>query len=275
MGAIKGARAGARGPTGAATHKKSRTDNWDSWQDAARNQEADRVRQYASAFQAQTTAARTKAMQNLRRHEESRAKAAAKYLEKVRNACGTAATPAAAVDQPLYTAGREVLDLLQDLLARYEQANDALQALAARSDKVDALREPWEKDRAEARTLLHYGRVYGDSLVHDIIVPPATTAATTATTAVAAGPLSIGSGNQSSHQRALESNLNQTGRSAINLFPRSRATLAQGATWGETARTQMQALTGLMKTLPCGGTDGHSRSVHEETEGSKSVSFAC
>ncbi len=230
-----------------------------------------------------------------------RAKKDTAVLERIREAYGvptsgkktsasssSSSAPSAATDHPLYTAGNEVLDLFHATVARYEQANEALRALRSRGDadssnrgkdgsdekknSADALASSWSNDYAEVRKLLQYGRVYGDSLVREIILPNATPSAPTSSIATP-GPVP-------------ESSLNQTGRSALDMFPRSRATVASGQTWGETARSQMQALTGLLRTLPWTGSrgsgngGGSSRGVVETEQGSmsalsKSVSFDC
>lgn len=192
-----------------------------------------------------------------------------KILERIREAHDTASAGASlgVADHPLYVAGREVLELFHATLARYEEVNKALeQALKGGDDtsvkSVDAVQASWKQDRAEAHKLLRYGRVYGDSLVHEIIVPK-----------TVAGGGAIGTGGSRDIEPGLavpESGLNQTGRSALKMFPRSRATVARGQTWGEAAKSQVQALKGLFKTLPSVGEHGHG-----ESSAPKSVTFDC
>ncbi|KIH95223.1 hypothetical protein SPBR_03963 [Sporothrix brasiliensis 5110] len=260
--------------------KKRRGTEWSSVQAGARNQEADRVKQYVTAFEKGIVAAgRDKAMATLSRGEEATAKENKRTLERIRDAYETASIGASlgAADHPLYIAGREVLALFHDTLARYEEAGKALQqALLGAGDgdgndngdagtttkSVDAVQVSWQQDRAEAHKLLRYGRVYGDSLVHEIIVPKTSADGGTA-----------GGGKAKdlvSGMAAPAGGLNQTGRSALQMFPRSRATVARGQTWGEAAKSQVQALKGLLKTLP-----GVGGQAHGGTSVRKSVTFDC
>lgn len=163
-------------------------------------------------------------------------------------------------------AGREVLELFHATIARYEEANKALEE-ALKGDgnekSVDAVQASWKQDRAEAHKLLQYGRVYGDSLVHEIIMPKAATGSSVANR----GKETV------SGVATPESGLNQTGLSALEMFPRSRATVAGGQTWGEAAKSQVLALKGLLETLPGGG-GGHG-SGYGVTSARKSVTFDC
>ncbi|CAK7234829.1 hypothetical protein SCUCBS95973_009066 [Sporothrix curviconia] len=249
--------------------KKPRRNNRSSHHNGARNQEAGPAKQYANTFQENiVAAAREKAMATLGRGEEAKMKRDKKAIDSIREAYNAASAPVGATDHPLYVAGREVLELFHATLARYEQANAALEQ-ALRGDAngghktVDAVQASWKKDREEANKLLRYGRVYGDGLVHDIIMPKT----------APGGPV-VGRAGQfkdSNLGGALpESGLNKTGRTALGMFPKSRATVARGQTWGEAAKSQVQALKGLLKTLP--GIGGHR---HEESTASKSVTFDC
>lgn len=172
------------------------------------------------------------------------------WLNDVRAAYGrghTETTEAEAVVSsgvPLREAGVEVLGLLQTMLASFEQTIKELQekcscstgctSSTGESGLSPSVQAAWDRDHEEARRLLQYGRAYGDNLVHEIIVPQA------------------GGSTSSPIFHADNIGLDRTGRSAIGLFPRSRATLVGGQTWGEAARKQMQALTGLIQTLPGG-----------------------
>ncbi|CAK7226680.1 hypothetical protein SEUCBS140593_006324 [Sporothrix eucalyptigena] len=249
--------------------KKSRGNDWSSWQDGVRTQEANRVKQYVGMFQKDiVAAAREKAMAALSRGEEAKVKRDKKNLEGIREAYDAASTGACMgiADHQLYKAGREVLELFHATIARYEQANTALeQALKgdAGDKTVDDVQASWNKDREEAQKLLRYGRVYGDSLVHEIIVPKT----------VPGGPVG-GEGQGKTKDSKLdampESELNKTGRTALDMFPKSRATVARGQTWGEAAKSQVQALKGLLKTLP-----GMGGNQHGEPTTAKSVTFNC
>ncbi|KAL1901471.1 hypothetical protein Sste5346_001878 [Sporothrix stenoceras] len=259
--------------------KKTRGTDCTSDRAGTRNQEADRVRQYVTTFEKDIVAAgRDKALAALNRGKEAKAKQDKKNLERIREAYDTASVGASlgVADHPLYAAGREVLELFYATIARYEEANKALEeALNFKGEEgdtqqtksVDAVQASWKQDRAEAQKLLQYGRVYGDSLVHEIIVPKA------AGTPMG-GPVGEGKGNKETVAGIAtpERGLNQTGRSALEMFPRSRATVAGGKTWGEAAKSQVLALKGLLKTLPDGGGYGN---VYEETSARKSVTFNC
>ncbi|EFW98905.1 3 exoribonuclease family protein [Grosmannia clavigera kw1407] len=223
-----------------ATGKKAAqsSDGWDVWQDTVREQEADRVKQYMSTFQEKVASMRKKAVQDMRQSEESR----------VRTAYGNGLTETARSEMmmpsrlPLREASEEVLGLFQSMLSRFERTNNELReqcscltgfsASTGSTGPSLSVKAAWQKDHEEARKLLQYGRAYGDNLVHEIIVPQ--------TDGNGSAPIA--------HADSID--LNCTGRSAIGLFPRSRATLVGGQTWGETARTQMQALTGIVRTLP-------------------------
>lgn len=135
----------------------------------------------------------------------------------------------------------------------------------AGAKSVDAVQASWKQDRAEAHKLLQYGRVYGDSLVHEIIMPKAGTGGPV-------GTITPGKGKEVvSGVATPESGLNKTGRSALEMFPRSRATVAHGQTWGEAAKSQVLALKGLLKTLP--GSGGGPGSGFGGTSARKSVTF--
>lgn len=196
-----------------------------------------------------------------------------KNIDSIREVYDTASAGAvtSVTDHQLYAAGREVLALFHATIAQYEQANVALRQIFQEDAEVNGktmkdVMASWQNDREEANKLLHYGRLYGDSLVHGIIVPK-----------TAAGG-SIGSGEGNGRRDKLlgdadagglpESGLNKTGRTALGMFPKSRATVARGQTWGEAAKSQVQALKGLLKTLPSIGSHRNG-----ELMTTKSVTF--
>ncbi|CAK7275000.1 hypothetical protein SEPCBS57363_006453 [Sporothrix epigloea] len=254
-------------------NKKNRGNGWSSWQEGVRNQEADRAKRYVTTFQKDVVAAaRDKAIATLGRGEEAKDK---KNIDSIREVYDTASAGAvtSVTDHQLYAAGREVLALFHATIARYEQANVALgqifqEEAEANGKTMKDVLASWQKDRGEANKLLHYGRLYGDSLVRGIIVPK-----------TAAGG-SAGSGEGGGRRDKLlvdadagglpESGLNKTGRTALGMFPKSRATVARGQTWGEAAKSQVQALKGLLKTLPSIGSHRNG-----EPMTTKSVTFGC
>ncbi|CAK7267390.1 hypothetical protein SEPCBS119000_002522 [Sporothrix epigloea] len=247
--------------------------------EGVRNQEADRAKRYMNTFQKDiVSAARDKAIAALSRGEEAKLQRDKKDIESIQKVYDTASSGAieSATDHQLYVAGREVLALFHDTIAQHEQVNTALEQFRqenadAKGKTMDVVLASWQKDREEASKLLHYGRLYGDSLIHGIIVPKTGTQGP-----AAAGGLGEGREGRdglfgdASSVCVPQSGLNKTGRTALGMFPKSRATVACGKTWGEAANSQVQALRGLLNTLPIIGS--HRRGEQAAT---KSVTFGC
>ncbi|EPE06240.1 3 exoribonuclease family protein [Ophiostoma piceae UAMH 11346] len=240
------------------SRKTNDDDDWSAWQEGVRTQEAVRVQQYVQTFERDIVEkAHDSALADLRRRENTHAQREKKLHDRILEECKLDGTDGEQ-QNPLYAAGCQVLGLLESTLEQYHHTEAGLRTLGSESGQgsnFEGLRTSWDNDLAEAHKLLSYGRAYGDGLVKDIIVPtgPGSAAKTLSSTSIQG-----------------DSGINQTGKAALGMFPRSSSTVASRDTWGEAAQSQMEVLSRLMKTM-AGGHEGGEGSVQVPEK--KSVRF--
>ena len=222
------------------SRKANGDDDWSAWQEGVRTQEAARVQQYVQTFERDIVQqAHNTALADLRRCENTHAQREKKLYSCILEECKLDGVDGEQ-QNPLHVAGCQVLDLLESALEQYHHTEAGLRTLKSASgtgSSFEGLRTSWDNDLAEAHKLLSYGRAYGDGLVRDIIVPTSPGSAAKIPSAA-----SIQSDN----------GINQTGKAALGMFPRSSTTVASRDTWGEAAQSQMEVLSRLMKTMSSG-----------------------
>ena len=126
---------------------------------------------------------------------------------------------------PMFEQMEKILEISDEIISIYDRSTEK----APWDHKPRLPRAEWKKDEQGVKDLLRYGRRYGEKLAESIIVPR----------------------NSARLLPPEKNNMSDTEGLATELFGGSRRRAELTGTWGQVARDQLNAFTGLVRTLPC------------------------
>ncbi len=116
----------------------------------------------------------------------------------------------------------EILGLCHEVLNTHNEANRK-----SLGGEVDLRQDLWCQDKQWADEIIRYGRQYGEQVAHATIFP------------------------NRNHAAALDADretLSESGKAAVDMFKKSKKNLDK-ETWGMAARSQVAAISALLKTI--------------------------
>ncbi len=124
---------------------------------------------------------------------------------------------------PMFEQMEKILEISDGIISIYDKSNEN----EPWEHEPRVPRAEWKKDEQGVKDLLRYGRRYGEKLAESIIVP----------------------GDRASLSHPARDNMNDTEGLAREMFEASRRRAELGGSWGQVARDQLNAFTGLVRTL--------------------------